>query len=73
MTTPGVHAPHWVAPEAERLDPRGIDGLDRADFAALHLEGGHETRIAGRPSIHTVHAPHSPSPHPSFVPVSPSP
>src|SRR5262249_45873129 len=39
-------------------------------FAPSTCAAGTRHELTGAPSISTVHAPHSPSPQPSFVPVS---
>ena len=45
--------------------------LDRRDARPAGVRRGTRHELTGRPSTSTVHAPHSPSPHPSLVPVSP--
>ena len=77
MIIPGVQMPHCAPPCVdERLLQRvqlaspapGLRSSARRRRRACAAGTRHE--LTGTPSISTVHAPHSPSPQPSFVPVS---
>ena len=83
ISIPGVQMPHWAPPVSEervlqRVQAVGpsmspparqpFDGSDRRRRPSGRPGTRHES--TGAPSTRTVHAPHSPSPQPSFVPVS---
>ncbi|OPZ77026.1 MAG: hypothetical protein BWY79_01348 [Actinobacteria bacterium ADurb.Bin444] len=76
-TNPGVQKPHWIAPLATKASWRGVSppSADNPSmvvisrFSTSPTNTRHELR--GWPSMRTIQAPHSPSPHPSLAPVRP--
>ena len=73
---PGVQIPHCAAPISTNARCSGDEPPPRARPSTVTIRApcawaaGTRQRMTGSPSISTVHAPHSPSPQPSFVPVS---
>src|SRR5438093_210317 len=71
---PGVQMPHCAPPNRTNascsgcLPPRPSIVVTRLPDTCAN---GTRHEFTGSPSTRTVHAPHSPSPHPSFVPVRP--
>ena len=81
MSMPGVQIPHWAAPCSRKAswrvssEPRSRAASDRPSTVRTIRPSTWQigTRQASTtwPSRSTEQAPHSPSPQPSFVPVSP--
>ena len=78
-TMPGVQNPHWAAlssanarctgcsPVLTPASPSIVVTVRPATDPAVRWQD-----LTGSPSTKTVHAPHAPSPQPSFAPVRPS-
>ncbi len=73
ITTPGrADAALRAALAREGLGRRGREGpRSSSRFRPRTWASGTRHALTGSPSRRTVHAPHSPSPHPSFVPARP--
>jgi hypothetical protein len=72
MIMPGVQMPH-ARHRARRCVLQRMTWPRSPSIVAtraIDVRGGLDQEFTGTPSTSTVHAPHSPSPHPSLVPVS---
>jgi len=76
MRKPGVQYPHWTAPCSTKAFCTGCSLLPLARPSTVMIcapcarGAGTRQAITALPSRNTVHAPHSPSAQPSFVPVN---
>ena len=77
MSIPGVQIPHWAPPASRKAACRpsrwsssGASPSTVEMDAPSTWQSGTRHESTGAPSSRTVQAPHSPSPQPSFVPVS---
>jgi len=71
---PGVQMPHCAPPSRTNASWSGCEPPSPSIVVTTEPRAwanGTRQEFTGWPSTITVHAPHSPSPHPSFVPVSP--
>ena len=74
MIMPGVQKPHWAPPDSAKARCSGWRPFNPSivsTFVPAAWATGTRHELTACPSTSTVHAPHSPSPQPSFVPVSP--
>ena len=76
MTIPGMQNPHWLAPVLWKAFCTAVSSPGRARpstvsmLAPCAFAAGIRHDFTSRPPTNTEHVPHSPAPHPSFVPVS---
>ena len=72
MIMPGVQMPHCAPPSLTKASWRARRPFSPSMVvtrAPRTWPTGTRQDVTATPSTSTVHAPHSPSPHPSFVPV----